>query len=146
MLNFGGVIVIYFDLGPDGFGIRIQVALKFLHANHQLLLVTSGHSRGVLPSTLAPKHVGWLLNGAGSCMSFDKGGVFRCESFGMFRVYRLQSEGLRLQTEFVLINVFPKLGWLGMDFWRASHVVHLELNPRNHGSCPNFLDFFGYHL
>ena len=33
-----------------------------------------------------------------------------------FRVYRLQSEGLRLQTEFVFINVFPKLGWLGMDF------------------------------
>ena len=142
MLNFRGVIVIYFDLGPDGFGIRIQVALKFLHANHQLLLVTLGHSRGVLPSTLAPKHVGWLLNGAGSCMSFDKGGVFRCESFGMFRVYRLQSEGLRLQTEFVFINVFPKLGWLGFDFWRASHVVHLEFEPTKPWQLSQFLRLF----
>ena len=149
MLVFGSVIVFFCDLGPGFFWDSFfQVALKYLHAKHQPLLVTSGHSRGVLPSTLAPKDVGWLLNGAGSCMSFDKGGVFRCESLG-FTICKVRGCGY---TPVFFLNVFPKLGWLGMDFWHtsslsktlwlASHVVHLELNPRNHGSCPNFLDSF----
>ena len=49
-------------------------------------------------------------------MSFDKGGFFRCESLG-FIICKVRGCGY---TQFCCLNVFPKLGWLGMDFWHTS--------------------------
>ena len=123
MLVFGSVIVFFCDLGPGFFWDSFfQVALKYLHAKHQPLLVTSGHSRGVLPSTLAPKDVGWLLNGAGSCMSFDKGGVFRCESLG-FIICKVR--GCGYTPVFFFLMYFQNLG--GWEWIFGTQVVFQRL-------------------